>query len=159
MAMRKIAYVVFVAPVIISIIFGGYVLSNVLGQPDRQLNMWQFKFVTQPIQEGDKDIRIANLLNSYSTSAPLNFTVRVNNTAFDCGDLYLTIYSLDTSPKQVVTQNAYFSQCFAQNNSILPINDIFSPVIGKHGTYQIVAEMKDKSYQNSINVTGTFKVQ
>jgi hypothetical protein len=159
MAVRKIAYVVFVAPVVISIIFGGYVLSDVLGQSDRQLNMWQFKFMIQPAQEGDKDIRIANLLNSYSASAPLNFTVRVNNTAFDCGDLYVTVYNLDTSPKQVVAQNAYFSQCFAQSNSTLPINDIFSPAIGKPGTYQIVAEMKDKSYQNTINVSATFKVQ
>lgn len=159
MAMRKIAYLVFVAPVILSIIFGGYVLSDVLGQPDRQLNMWQFKFVTQPAQVGDKDIRIANFLNSYAVSTPLSFTVWVNNTSFDCGDLYLTVYSFDTSPKEVVSQNAYFSQCFAQNNSILPINDVFSPVINKPGTYQIVAEMRDKAYQNSIKVTGTFKVQ
>lgn len=157
--MRKIAYVVFVVPVIISIIFGGYVLSDVLGQPDRQLNLWQFKFVTQPAQEGDKDIKIANLMNSYSVSTPLSFTVWVNNTSFDCGDLYMTIYSLGTSPKQVVAQNAFFSQCFAQSNSTMPINDIFSPVISKPGTYQIEAGMKDKSYQNSITVTGTFHVQ
>jgi hypothetical protein len=157
--MRKIAWVVFVVPVILSIIFGGFVLSNVLGQPDRQLNMWQFKFATPPNQEGDTDIRIVNFLNSYSISAPLNFTIRVNDTAFDCGDLYLTIYNLDTSPKQVVAQNAYFSQCFAQINATLPVHDIFSPTIGTPGTYQILAEMKDKSYQNSINVTGTFKVQ
>ena len=159
MAVRKIAYVVFVMPVIISIIFGGYVLSYVLGQPDRQLNMWQFKFVTPSLQQGDKDIRIINFTDTYSLSHPLNFAVRVNNTLFDCGDLYMTIYNLDTSPKQVVAQNAYFSQCFAQGNSNLPVNDIFSPVIDKAGQYQIFAEMKDKSYQNSINVTATFRVQ
>jgi hypothetical protein len=157
--MRKIAYVVFVVPVVISFIFGGYVLSDVLGQPDRQLNMWQFKFETQPQQEGDKDIRIANLMNSYTLSAPMNFTVRVNNTAFDCGDLYMTIYNLDLSPKQIITQNAYFSQCFAQSNSTLPVNDIFSPTINRTGLYQIFAEMNDKSYQNSINVTANFRVQ
>jgi hypothetical protein len=157
MAARKIAYVVFVAPVVLSIIFGGYVFSDVLGQPGRQL-MWP-TFVTEPQQQGDKDIRITNLMNSYSISAPLHFTVRVNNTAFDCGDLYMTIYNLDTSPNQVVSQNAYFSQCFVQNNSTLPINDVFSPVIDKTGSYQIFAEMKDKSNQNSINATANFKVQ
>ena len=157
--MRKIAYIVFVVPVVISFIFGGYVLSDVLGQPDRQLNMWQFKFVTQPQQEGDKDIRIANLMNSYTLSAPINFTVRVNNPAFDCGDLYMTIYNLDSSPKKTITQNAYFSQCFAQSNSTLPVNEIFSPVINKTGLYQISADIRDKSYQNSINVTANFKVQ
>lgn len=157
--MRKIAYVIFVVPVVISFIFGGYVLSDVLGQPDRQLNMWQFKFITSPQQIGDKDIRIVNFMDTYSLSTPLSFTVLVNNTSFDCGDLYVTIYGLDSSPKQVIAQNAYFSQCFAQGNSTLPINDIFSPVINKTGLYQIFAEMKDKSYQNSINVTANFRVQ
>ena len=157
--MRKIAYIIFVVPVVISFIFGGYVLSDVLGQPDRQLNMWQFKFITQPQQVGDKDIRIVNFMDSYSLSTPLSFTVRVNNTSFDCGDLYMTVYGLDSSPKQVIAQNAYFSQCFVQGNSTLPVNDIFSPVINRTGLYQIFAEMKDKSYQNSINVTANFRVQ
>ena len=157
--MRKIAYVVFVVPVVISFIFGGAVLSDVLGQPGRQLNMWQFKFVTQSQQIGDKDIRILNLVDSYNLTAPLSFIVRVNNTAFDCGDLYMTVYDLNISPKQVVAQNAYFSQCFAQNNSTLPINDVFAPAINSTGLYQIFAEIKDKSYQNSINVTANFRVQ
>jgi hypothetical protein len=52
MAARKIAYVVFVLPVVISVILGGFVLSNVLAQPDRQLDMWQFNFVVKPAQEG-----------------------------------------------------------------------------------------------------------
>ena len=157
--MRKIAYVIFVVPVIISFIFGGYVLSDVLGQPDRQLNMWQFKFIATPQQVGDKDIKIVNLMDSYLLSAPLSFTIRVNDTSFNCGDLYVTIYGLDSSPKQAIAQNAYFSQCFAQNNSTLPVNDVFSPVINSTGQYQIFAEMKDKSYQNSINVTANFRVQ
>ena len=159
MAVRKIAYIVFVFPVIISIILGGYVLSDVLGQPDRQLNMWQFKFNTQPVQEGDKSIRILNLLNSYNTSTPLNLTIRVNDTAFDCGDLYITIYDLNVSPNQVVAQNAYFSQCFAENNSSLPINDVFSHRAVKPGSYEVMAEMKDKTNQNSIKVTANFRVQ
>jgi hypothetical protein len=159
MVVRKIAYLVFIFPVIISIVFGGYVLSDVLGQPARHLNMWQFKLVTQPTQQGDKDISILNLLNSYSTSTPLNLIVRINNAAFDCGDLYLTVYDLNTSPNQVVVQNAYFSQCFAQSNSTLPINDVFSQVLDKPGLYDVVAEMKDKTNQNSIKVTANFRVQ
>ena len=159
MAVKKIAYIVFVFPVIISIIVGGYVLSDVLGQPDRQLNMWQFNFNTQPAQEGDKSIRIQNLLNSYNISTPLNLTIRVNDTAFDCGDLYITVYDLNISPNQVVAQNAYFSQCFAENNSSLPINDEFSHLVVKPSSYEVVAEMKDKTNQNSIKVTANFRVQ
>jgi hypothetical protein len=159
LAVKKIAYLVFVFPVIISLIFGGSVLSSVLGQPDRQLNMWQFKFPTQAGQQGDKDIRLLNIKSTYSISTPLNFNVMVNDTAFDCGDLYLTIYDSNTSPKQVVVQHAYFSQCFAQNNSTMPIQDTFAPVIDTAGPYQIVAEMKDKTNQNSISVKADFKVQ
>lgn len=159
MGARKIVYVVFLFPVVISIILGGYVLSNVLAQPDRQLNMWQFNFVSAPNQQGSPDIRIANLNNTYSLSSPLAFTVRVNNTAFDCGDLYMTIYNINTEPKQAVAQNAYFSQCFAASNSTLPISGAFAPVLNSTGTYQIEADMKDKSYQHDINVTATFSVQ
>lgn len=161
MAARKVAYVVFVFPVMISIVLGGYALSNVLAQPDRHLNMWQFnfKFPSESAQEGSEDIRIVNLNSSYPISAPLNFVVRVNNTSFDCGDLYMTIYNINSVPKQVVAQNAYFNQCFVQTNSTLPLNQAFSPTINGTGTYQIVADMKDKSYQNEINVTATFNVQ
>ena len=158
MAVQKMALLVFVFPVIISIIFGASVLSNVLGQPDRHLNMWQF-ISHQPVQTGDKDIQIQNLMNSYSTFTPVSITVAINNTAFDCGDLYITIYNLDTSPNQVAAQNGYFSQCFAENNSSLPVDDTFSQIIEKLGNYEIVTEMKDKNNQNTITATSHFKVQ
>ena len=159
LAVKKIAYLVFVFPVIVSLIFGGFVLSNVLGQPDRQLNMWQFKIAPQTGQQGDKEIRLLNLGDSYPASTPISFNVIVNNTAFDCGDLYMTIYDPNASPKQIIVQHAYFSQCFVQGNSPLPIQDTFSPVIDKAGLYQIVAEMKDKTNQNSISVQANFKVK
>lgn len=141
-------------------IFGGYVLSDVLGQPDRQLNMWQFK-VTSDIgqQQGDKQIRLINLVSNYTVSTPLNFSVMVNDTSFDCGDLYMTIYDPNESPKQVLVQHAYFTQCFAQTNSSLPIQDTFSSVIDKPGIYQIVAQMKDKTNQNSISVMANIRIQ
>jgi len=159
MAVQKMAVLVFVFPVVISIAFGVSVLSDVLGQPDRHLNFWQFVNTNPPSQTGDKDIIIQNLLNSYSTSIPVSITVGINNTAFDCGDLYITIYDLDTSPKQVAAQNGYFSQCFVANNSSLPIGDTFSQIIGKPGNYEIVTEMKDKNNQNTINATAHFKVR
>jgi hypothetical protein len=159
MGARKIAYVVFILPVVISVILGGYVLSDVLAQPGRHLNFLQFNFTSTSTQVGSSDIRIANLNSSYPAGVPLNFIVRVNDTAFDCGDLYMTVYNTDASPKQTIAQNAYFSQCFASDNSTLPIHDMFSPVINSTGNYQLVAEMQDKSYKNSINVTAAFSVR
>lgn len=158
MAVRKIALLVFIFPVVVSIVFGGSVLSNVLAQPDRHLNMWPF-VAHQAVQTGDAGIQIQNILNSYSIFTPVTVTVLVNNTAFDCGDLYITIYDLNTTPKQVAAQNGYFSQCFAENNQTLPINDVFSQTIGKPGNYQIVTEMKDKTYRYVIQSTANFKVQ
>jgi hypothetical protein len=158
MAVQKIALLVFVFPVVISIVFGVSVLSDVLGQPDRHLNMLQF-LPKQPVQTGDKDISIQNLLNSYSTSTPVRITVAVNNTAFDCGDLYITIYYLDTSPNQVIAQHGYFSQCFVENNSILPTDDTFSQLIENPGNYAILTEMKDKNNQNTLSATAHFRVQ
>lgn len=160
MAVKKIAYLVFVFPVIASLIFGGYALTDVLGQTGRQINMWQFKFTPETGQQvGDKTIQLLNLVSNYTVSTPLNFRVMVNNTAFDCGDLYLTIYDPNTAPKQVIVQHAYFSQCFAQTRADMPIQDAFSPVIDKPGIYQIVAEMKDKTNQNSISVQANIRVQ
>lgn len=159
LAVKKIAYLVFVFPVIVSLIFGGFVLSDVLGQPDRQLNMWQFKIAPENVQQGDKEIRLLNIGDSHSVSTPIVFNVMVTNSAFDCGDLYMTIYDPATSPKQVIVQHAYFSQCFVQGNLTMPIQDTFSPTIDKAGLYQIVAEMKDKTNQNSISVQANFRVK
>ncbi|MDE1842989.1 MAG: hypothetical protein KGH95_05000 [Thaumarchaeota archaeon] len=159
MAVKKIAYLVFVFPVIASLVFGGYVLSDVLGQPDRQLNMWQFKPTAHFEQQGDSTIRFTNLVANYTVSTPMNFRVMVNDTSFDCGDLYLTIYNPNTSPQQIVVQHAYFSQCFTQGNSDMPIQDTFNPVIDKAGIYEIQAEMKDKTYEKSISVKADFRVQ
>jgi hypothetical protein len=158
MTVQNTALLVFVFPVIISVAFSIFVLSDVLAQPDRHINFWQF-VAHQPPQTGDNDIKIQSLLNSYSTFTPVSITVAVNNTAFDCGDLYITIYDLGTSPKQVAAQNGYFSQCFAENNLTLPIHDTFSQIIGKSGNYEIVTEMKDKNYQNTIKSTANFKVR
>ena len=159
MAVQKMALLVFVFPVVISIAFGVAVLSDVLGQPGRHFNMWQFVNTKQSTQTGDKDIIIQKLLNSYSTSIPVSITVGINDTTFDCGDLYITIYDIDTSPKQVTAQNGYFLQCFAENNSSLPIDDTFSQIIEKPGNYEIVTEMKDKNNQNTKTVTAHFKVR
>src|SRR5690242_21594615 len=112
--------------------------------------MWQFNFAPHiGQQEGNAQIRLLNLVSNYTVSTPLNFSVMVNNTSFDCGDLYLTIYNPNTSPKQVIVHHAYFSQCFAQTSSVMPSQDTFSPVIDTPGIYQIVAEMKDRSEEHT----------
>ena len=43
MATKRI-FVVFVLPVIFSIIFGSAVMADILQKPDRELNMWPMSF-------------------------------------------------------------------------------------------------------------------
>lgn len=160
MAVQNVAFVVFLFPVVASIGFGVFVLADVLQEPNRDLNMWPFgDLVTPPTQTGDVEIKIQELLKTYSVSMPIEVKILVSNSDFDCGDLYITIYDTKTSPKQVIAQNGFFSQCFSDGNLTLPIDDTFSEKIDKAGEYEIVAEMNDKDYEKTISTTAKFKVQ
>lgn len=159
MAVQNTALLVFLFPVVIGMAFGTFVLSGILTQPDRELNMWPFDSISTPPQTGTEEIKIQGLLKQYSVSALIAIKVVVNNSDFDCGDLYITIYDAKTSPKQVVAQNGFFSQCFSTNKLALPIDDTFSEKIDKVGEYEMVIEMNDKDYQKTITTTAKFRVQ
>lgn len=159
MAVQNTALLVFLFPVVIGMAFGAFVLSGVLTQPGRELNMWPFESTVVPTQAENEDLKIQGLLKQYSVSAPIEIKAVVNNSDFDCGDLYVTIYDIKTSPKQVVTQNGFFSQCFSTNNLALPIDDTFSEKIDKVGEYEMVIEMNDKNYKKAISATAKFRVQ
>ena len=160
MAVQNVAFVVFLFPVVASMGFGMFVLADVLQEPNRELKMWPFgDLLRPPTQTGDAEIKIQELLKTYSVSMPIEVKIVVSNPDFDCGDLYITIYDAKASPKQVITQNGFFSQCFSDGNLSLPTDDAFSEKIDKAGEYEIVAEMNDKSYQKTISATAKFKVQ
>ncbi|HSB57361.1 MAG TPA: hypothetical protein VLD38_06100 [Nitrosopumilaceae archaeon] len=159
MAVQKTALLVFLFPVIMGTAFGTFVLSGVLAQPNRDLNMWPFEGILIPTQPGIEDLKIQGLLSQYSVSASIDIKVVVNKSDFDCGDLYITIYDTQSSPKQVVSQNGFFSQCFATNNLALPIGDTFSEKIDKVGEYEMVVEMNDIDYKQTISTTAKFRVQ
>lgn len=154
----KIAYFVFLFPVIISLALGSFVMAAVLNEPERELNMWPFKTsVTNKVQSDA--IKIISLQQEYSSSTPINIQVSVTDPAFDCGDLYITIYDLNSSPKQVVTQSGYFGQCFQKDNLMLPVDDEFSEKIGDLGQYEIVAEINDKHYKKTITTSEKFTIK
>ncbi|HSD04238.1 MAG TPA: hypothetical protein VLB45_00600 [Nitrosopumilaceae archaeon] len=157
MAVQNTALLVFLFPVVISAAFGTFVLSGVLTEPNRELNMWPFEIATKP-PVGNEDIQIQNLLKQYSTSTPVEIKVLVSNLDFDCGDLYITIYDT-VAPKDVIAQNGFFNQCFSEGNVLLPIGDTFSEKVGKSGEYEIVVEMNDKDYEKTVSATAKFRVQ
>ena len=158
MAIRNITFVVFLFPVVVSLLIGTFVLAEVLKEPDRELNMLQFEF-SGDIVVSSGAIKITGLQNEYSSTQPIQIDVSINDSTFDCGDLYITIYDLNLTPKQVVTQSGYFGQCFERNNLMLPIDDEFSETVDVPGQYEIVVEMNDKNYKTSISGSEKFIVK
>ena len=116
--MRSLVYV-FIVPIIFSLFLGTFVMAEVLKDPNRSLQMWNFKFSEGGEIFQSNELEIIGLLSKYSSSNPIEIEVSIQDSTFDCGDLYITIFDL-SSPKQVITQSGYFDQCFVRNNQLLP---------------------------------------
>ena len=157
MASKKI-FLVFVLPVIFSVLFSAAVMADILDKPDRELNMWQISYSegsSSHSSSHSEPIEIIGLSNQYSTSSPVEIQVKISDSSFDCGDLYVTIYS---SGDEVVTQGGFFEQCFESGNKLLPIDDEFSKVVDSSGSYEITAQMVSKDLKN-ISTTEKFTVK
>ena len=152
MASSKVI-IVFVLPVIFSIIFGSAVMADTLQKPDRELNMWPMTFSGH--SSHDSDVEIIGLENQYSVSEPVQIQVKINDSSFSCGDLYITIYASGSS--DVVTQGGFFNQC-VKNGNLLPNNDNFSKIVDSPGSYKIVADIVSTDLSN-ISTTGIFTIK
>ena len=151
----KKVLVVFVLPAIFSLIFGSAVMAEILQKPDRELNLWPVSS-SKGFSNNYDSIEIIGLSKQYSTSEPIEIQVKINDSSFDCGDLYVTIYS--SGKNDVITQSGFFEQCFEQGSTILPVGDKFSKVIDTFGSYEIVAEMVSKKLMN-ISTSEVFTVK
>jgi len=151
----KKVFVVFVLPVIFSLIFGSAVMADILQKPDRELNMWPISS-SEGFSPYNAPIEIIGLSKQYSTSEPIEIQVKIDDSSFDCGDLYVTIFS--TGKNDVITQSGFFEQCFVQGSTILPVGDEFSKVIDTPGSYEIVVEMVSKKL-NNISTSEVFTVK
>ena len=151
----KKVLVVFVLPAIFSLIFGSAVMAEILQKPDRELNLWPVSF-SEGFSNNYDSIEIIGLSKQYSTSEPIEIQVKINDSSFDCGDLYVTIYS--SGKNDVISQSGFFEQCFEQGSTILPVGDKFSEVIDTFGSYEIVAEMVSKKLMN-ISTSEVFTVK
>ena len=146
-------FVVFILPIIFSVIVGSVVMADILQKPDRELNMW-------PMSDSETShglpIQIIGLSSLYSLSESIEINVKVSNSSFNCGDLYITIYNYEKT--NVVTQDAFFEQCFDSESNLLPINDKFSKVISTPGSYHLVVDMISQDLSN-ISTSGIFTVK
>ena len=133
-------------------------MAETLSNPERELNFLQF--------DGDgytsnskSAINLIGFNNEIAQNSNLEFTIKFSNSDFNCGDLYITIYDLSTSEKQVLTQSGYLKQCFIQNNNIMPIGESYSELITKPGTYEIHVEIFNQKYTDSVSMSGTLRVK
>jgi hypothetical protein len=150
----RLVYIVFVLPVILSIAFGTVVMADVLQSPERELNMWPMS--NSNTISNDESISIIGLEKQYSISTPIQIQVKVDDSQFDCGDLYVTVYS---GKHTVVTQNGFLQQCFDENNDLLPINDNFSEIVDTPGQYELVVKITDQNQKSSITTSGKFTIK
>ena len=149
--------VVFVLPIIFTIVTGSVVMYDILQKPDRELNMWPMSSENSSHGSShDSTLTIIGLSSQYLISEPIEVQVQVSNSSFSCGDLYLTIYP--TGKSDAVAQGGFFNQCFENESNILPVDDTFSKIIDVPGSYKLTAEMISKDLQN-ISSTGIFTIK
>ncbi len=154
MATKKV-FVVFVLPVIFSVIFASAVMADILQKPTRELNMWPMSF-SEGTTSHSKIVEFIGLTKQYSTSEPVVVQVKVTDSSYDCGDLYITIYTSDTN--DAITQGGFFDQCFLSGSKILPVNDEFSEIVDTPGSYKIVVDMISKELKK-YTISDTFTVK
>ncbi len=138
-------FLVFVLPAIFSMTFASFVMAEILQNPDRE--------VTTPHQADSHTLEIMGLARQYTVSEPVSVQVRVNDRAFDCGDLYITIYE----GEKPASQRIFLNQCIVDSNT-LPVDDMFSELISTPGSYRLVAQVISTNL-DSVSAEGVFIVR
>ena len=144
MASRGIA--ILVIPIILSFVYGGAVLGFALQGPRAEIGETQLT-----------SIEILNLQSSYSGADSVSPQIQINDSTFDCGDLYITVYSTGLGQKTAVKQGAFFDQCYGASGA-LPINDEFSEKFDA-GQYVLEAQLFDKNGDKFLSSSQEFSVQ
>ncbi len=133
-------------------------MAETLSTPDRELNFLQFGGDGY-ISNSKSEISLVGFNNEITKNSNLEFRINFSNSDFNCGDLYITIYDISTSEKQVLTQSGFLKQCFIQNNDMLPVDDNYSELISQSGTYEIYIEIFDEKYSKNISMAETLRVK
>ena len=155
---KSSAFVVYILPIVLSVSLGTAVMAETLSSSDRELNFLQFG------DEGysgssSTGVSLVGFNNEITKNTNLEFTIKFSNSEFNCCDLYITIYDITNSEKQVLTQSGYLKQCFIQNNNTLPVGENYSELISDPGNYEIYIEIFDEKYSKNISMTETLRVK
>ena len=155
--MNRSPFIVYVLPVILSVSLGTFVMAEALNDSDRELNFLQSGDMSS---DSSNKIDIIGLKTNYSASESIQFNVKITDSDFECGDLYITIYEMSNGgDDQVVTQNGYLKQCFLKYQQNLPLGEEYSEIITNSGMYKIVIEVFDQAYDDSLSYVGIITVK
>ena len=150
-------FLIYLLPIVLSVSLGTAVMAETLSDSERELNFLQFGGEGY-ISSSKTDIQLIGFSSEIIQNSNLEFSITFSNSDFNCGDLYITIYDVSTSEKQVLTQSGYLKQCFIQNNNILPVGESYSELISKPGLYEIYVEIFDEKYSKNTSITQTLRV-
>ena len=140
----------FIIPIVFSFIYGGAVLALSLQNQDRGFDV--------DIDSHTPDLQITDLQSLYAVSDQISARVSVNDPAFDCGDLYMTIYDVSAGQRKAVKQGAFFDQCYGSSGA-LPTPDSFSEKIDAPGQYLLEAQLFDQNGDRFLTASQQFRVQ
>ena len=152
------AFVIYILPIVLSVSLGTAVMAETLNDSDRELNFLQFGGEGYT-SSSKSEISLVGFNTEITQNSNLEFDIKLSNPDFNCGDLYITIYNVSTSEKQVLTQSGYLKQCFIQNNNTLPVGENYSELIIESGTYEIYVEIFNDKYSKNISITETLRVK
>ncbi len=144
------AVLVFIIPIVFSFIFGGVVLT--LSLQDENSGIVDVGSRTS------SSMQITDLQNQYTISDQISAHVSVSDTAFSCGDLYLTIYNVSTGQRKAVKQGAFFDQCYGSSGT-LPLQESFSEKMDSPGQYLLEAQLFDENGDKFLTASQQFSVQ
>ena len=133
-------------------------MAETLSSSDRELNFLQFGGEGYT-SSSTNVINLVGFNNELLQNSNLEFSIKLSNSDFNCGDLYITIYDVSNSVKEVLTQSGYLKQCFIQNNNILPVGENYSELMSESGTYEIYVEIFNEKYSKNISTTETLRVK
>ena len=150
-------FIIYLLPIVLSVSLGTAVMAETLSDSERELNFLQFGGEGYT-SSSKTDIQLIGFSSEIAQNSNLEFSITFSNSDFNCGDLYVTIYDVSTSEKQVLTQSGYLKQCFIQNNNILPVGENYSELISKPGLYEIYVEIFDEKYSKNMSITQTLRV-
>ena len=151
------AFVIYILPIVLSASLGSAVMAETLNSSDRELNFLQFG--GEGYTSSKSGINLVGYSSDIVQNSNLEFSIDFSDQDFNCGDLYITIYDVSTSEKQVLTQSGFLKQCFIQNNNKLPVGENFSELISKSGNYEIHVEIFDQNYSKNISITEVLRVE